>query len=219
MDMSNNRNKLTVITTAPQKRSYGDFDKWMEIVTDLSEWREEIYQKLDKLGEQQPSRLDVVQAELIAERYTDSELETLLWKWREGEDWYNRPELYDDQGGVKHQIVSEQVGLLVGSFRNVWSHSPEVYTRMLIEEIYITRVDAPVLESAFRRIRRTLKRLPESPAEALQIIQEEQKRDWDLAAGYDSSDPAKIAKDFCGLRDNLVEAIAEAKSKLAKGTN
>jgi hypothetical protein len=210
-----NRNKLTVITTAPKKRSYGDFDEWMKIVVDLSEWRAEIWEMCDTL-EQQPNRIEVVKAALIAKRYTDHDIETMLVRWKSGDDWYNHPELYDDQGGVKHQIVSEQVALLVGSFRNVWSHSPEVYTRMLIAEIYLTRVNACVLESVCRSIRRTLKRLPDSPAEALQMIEEEQKLDLDLRHD-DSDDLAEIVKEFCELRDNLLEAIAEAKRKLAKG--
>jgi hypothetical protein len=48
------------------------------------------------------------------------------------------------------------------------------------------------------------------------MIEEEQKLDLDLRHD-DSDDLAEIVKEFCELRDNLLEAIAEAKRKLAKG--
>jgi hypothetical protein len=43
---------------------------------------------------------------------------------------------------LTRRAVAEQVALLVGSYPNALPHSPEVYTRMLVEEILAADTDA-----------------------------------------------------------------------------
>ena len=73
---------------------YG-FDKWVEIAVALSEWREKMWQACDDL-EQEPCRTGIILAQALVDRYTDHDLETMLLKWKAGDDWYNRSELYDN---------------------------------------------------------------------------------------------------------------------------
>jgi hypothetical protein len=157
-------------------------------------------------------------AESVMGDYTDEQIIALMAKFKAGEDWYNRPELYDkleDQpgwGGVTFDVVAQQMALLIGSFPNCGPHNPECYTRLLIDEIYSSQPNAVSLESACRHWRRTERFVPTS-AEVLQCIRDEDHRWCERWECMDAtSDRSPIV-----WRKWLQEAIDDTKAKLAKG--
>jgi hypothetical protein len=71
---------------------------------------------------------------------------------------------------LSRRVVSEQVSLLIGGFPNTGSvGSPEVYTKMLVEEIIVANPSAMALESVCRQLRRTKTFLP-AIAEVLEVL-------------------------------------------------
>jgi hypothetical protein len=125
-------------------------------------------------------------------------------------EFFERDELYEETKEAKpnllnchttrqlsRRVVSEQVGLLIGSFPNAAPHSPEVYTRMLIEEIYAANPCASVLEATCREIRRTKTFVP-AIAEVMQVLQKNAEEwrerlevfDDDIAAWHRDIDKA-----------------------------
>src|SRR5262249_2786879 len=64
------------------------------------------------------------------------------------------------------------VAALIGAFPNAGPHSPEMFTKMLIEEIIATKPHPIVLESACREIRRTKTFVPVI-AELLKVLNEQ----------------------------------------------
>jgi hypothetical protein len=68
--------------------------------------------------------------------------------------------------------VSEQVSMLIGSFPNANPSSPEMYARILIEEIVAANPSASGLEATCRQIRRTATWLP-TVAELLKVLREQ----------------------------------------------
>jgi hypothetical protein len=52
---------------------------------------------------------------------------------------------------------------LIGGFPNASPHAPEVYTRLLVEEIVAANPDAVALEATCREIRRTKTFAPSIP--------------------------------------------------------
>ena len=102
--------------------------------------------------------------------------------------------------------------MLVGSFPNAGPHDAQGYTRMLIEEIYASEPGACVLESACRRIRRTMK-FPPSIAEFLKVLDEEGSRwcnRWEACDTSNGNDPSQW---YLQQREWLKQQIAEIKAK------
>ena len=138
-------------------------------------------------------------AEVLVWRY-DEKLGGKWWKWCEdstlamiaefnaGLEFFNREDFYQRTKVAKRdllnrhthrqltrRVVSEQVGLLIGSFPNGVPNSPEVYTRMLIEEIFAANPSAVALEATCREIRRTKTFVP-AVAEVLKVLKE--RAEW-----------------------------------------
>jgi hypothetical protein len=217
------KNKLTVIQAQPPAldtpRSYEDFDQWCLIANRLGEWKtemEELEERYNKPGYKLSSSL-ISFHQSVADQYSDKRLDTMLAEWQAGEDWYIRKELYDQKsnGGwrLKREVVSQQVALLIGSFPNAGPHNGEVYTRMLIEEIYRQDPCPCELESACRRIRRTMT-FPPSIAEVIRVLDQEGSKwceRWDVM----DDGAAKTGEYFRRCRDRLKAFIAKAKEELA----
>jgi hypothetical protein len=99
-------------------------------------------------------------------------------------NYYERDEVYerrrradgDDHEIVSRRFVTEQVALLVGGFTQS-PPSPDVYTRMLVEEIRAVRPSASAVEATCRVIRRTSTFLP-AAAEVLKVLHDQEKL-WD----------------------------------------
>jgi vacuolar-type H+-ATPase subunit I/STV1 len=87
---------------------------------------------------------------------------------------FNPDEAYDEDYQITKAQVSKHVSLLVGSFPNANPADPEVYTKMLIEEIMAAEPSVVSLESACRSIRRSAKFLP-TISEVLEALKEESK--------------------------------------------
>src|SRR5262245_17605786 len=175
--------KITVVkpATVPattEPREYRDFDDYRRAAESFLHAYSEIidaYEERNKKSEQLNYMID-----LFADR--------LMSRYREfdrGRQYYERPELYSKTKKEKpdllnchtnrvisRRMVSEQVGLLIGSFPNSTPHSPEVYTKLLIEEIIAANPQASVLESTCRDLRRTKKFAP-TVAEVLEVLQEQ----------------------------------------------
>ena len=192
--MSTNR-KLAVVsrTTLPPQRDYADFDQWVTMLDRMNVfWQELFFAAPDEDGQK------------LVKQFTREQLVEALGKIKAGHDWYSRDELFDGE----RKFVSDQVALLLGSFPNAVPHSPEVYTRMLIEEICNAKPHPCELESACRRIRRTMK-FPPSSAEVLEVLEEEGSQwigRWELFETGDDLDPRILV-----YYDKLVKAIAQAK--------
>jgi hypothetical protein len=113
----------------------------------------------------------------------------LLVKFFATVEAFDRPEFYQETeqsqpdllncyriNQIKRCVVSDQVGLLIGSFPNGTPNSPEVYTKFLIEEIVAANPSVIALEATCREIRRTKKFLP-AIVEVLDILRN-QARWW-----------------------------------------
>jgi hypothetical protein len=84
----------------------------------------------------------------------------------------------DDDGdcNLKKSVVSKRLGVLIGSFPNAVPHSPEVYMKMLVEEVAaFPGLDTIILESACREIARTCKFAP-SLSEVLEVLKKHYER-------------------------------------------
>jgi hypothetical protein len=97
---------------------------------------------------------------------------------------FNRPEFYQETElrpnlldcwtphQIRRDVVSDQIGLLIGGFPNGTPNSPEVYTKLMIEEIVAANPSMIALEATCRKIRRTKKFLP-AIVEVLDILREQ----------------------------------------------
>jgi len=105
----------------------------------------------------------------------------LLVKFFATVDAFDRPEFYQQAehrpdinncwtgAQIKRRVVSDQVGLLIGSFPNGTPNSPAVYMKLLVEEIIVANPRVIPLEATCREIRRTKTFLP-AIAEVLSIL-------------------------------------------------
>jgi hypothetical protein len=225
----------------PEKREYGEFDKFVENVDTLSdvsdrishyedrvcgvkfEWvnkAEHVYLDLDEAKKQILAAKSSVQ---LARRALTSEFawaQKLMKRCKRDEKWYDRMELYDKKGKGKRtkeilsrRVVSEQMALLVSCIPNTKPGSPEVFGRMLTEEIYARSPNACVLESACRDMRRTKKFLTIAEMyEALDKAQEQWSSRWDVLT-WDIDETREQLEKFVAMTE---AEIVEAEAKLAE---
>jgi hypothetical protein len=131
---------------AKRKREFRDFDDFVKTA-------EALVCRADSVLPQFGS------SDLKAEYLLDYGSRLMLEEFFSGVDFYSRPELYRQRKRelpdlrnvhttrqITQRTVSEQVGLLIGSFPNGTPNSPEVYSKMLIEEIVAANPSAIVLE-------------------------------------------------------------------------
>src|SRR5262249_39932432 len=121
--------------------------------------------------------------------------------------WYDRDELYEGRGKpLSRRVVSEQMALLAASLPNAKPSSPKVFGRSLIEEVYAANVNAIVLESACRRVRRTEEWLTIATVlKAIKIENSAWADRWDV-----------LDWDADIVRRDLEQAIAESESAITK---
>jgi hypothetical protein len=202
--MSKSNTKLTVVPpNEPQQvglhqRRYSDFDAFTRTADALVDYYELIATALPSMTGRKVSR---GYAEQVASRYSRAQLEAMVAKVEDGYAFYNRDELHEPGGNfkVKRRVVAEQVAILIGAFPNAGPHSPEAYTKLLIEEIVAaTGYDAVMLEAACRKIRRTMKFVP-TIAEMLDALTNQPELDV-RSATYTAVIP---------LHDELLELIAK----------
>jgi hypothetical protein len=201
------------------KRDYADFDEFVNIADRMVVGYEDAYrigEAIEKcLDEGKPlgSVIDLGQRVMRnKERYLK-----LYEQFRAYELIYDDEDRFYEKGGkriIKRRFVAEQVALLIGSFPNANPHSPEVYSKMLIEEIVADRPHAIVLESACRHIRRNEKfKFPPAISEVLKVIDEQDSRwcaRWE--AGADHDDEGGIP----GVFEHLEGVLPKAKEAYAK---
>jgi hypothetical protein len=135
---------------------------------------------------------------------------------------YNDEKRFYEKGGkwvIQKRIVTEKVAVLIGSFPNAKPHSPEVYSRALVEEVIAAKPHAIVLESACRHLRRDKKyKFLPAISEVLEVI-DEQGSLWcpRWEAGADENDEGGgIPWAFQRLESLLPEAKAVVEKRKAE---
>jgi hypothetical protein len=215
------------------KLDYVDFDDAVAAGDDLVVYIQKVEEVFAKLGQSSERvlrncwRCDDDYAKREAKNEHDENIATarslatelprmrdLLTKFKEVEAFYNRPSSYDKNGHLTRRVISEQVALLLASLPTVNPGSPEVFSRMMIEEIRARKTDACVLESAMRRCRRTMKFV--SITEVLDAIKQE-TRGWLKRAILTDGTVDEIISHWAELLEppDLESRIAEHKAEYA----
>jgi hypothetical protein len=109
---------------------------------------------------------------------------------------------------ITRRVVTEKVGLLIGSFPNAGPHNPEAYMGMMIEEIIAANPSASGLEATCRELRRT-KNFAPSTAEVLKELHKQEAELWGECLCIWEDDIEWWVKE----RERLIEA---AKAKQAQ---
>ena len=194
-------------------------------VKDKREWRE--FDDFARLAEEVQHYADLA----LGDKMVLWEAEYALANWRgverifqqytKAREFYERDDLYQvtkhsrrnllnvsTHSQITRRVVSVQVGLLIGSFPNATPNSPEVYTRMLIEEVVAANPSASALEATCRQIRRTMRFAP-TIAELLGVLRQQQET-WSEHLGIGEDDIEY-------WREELAERVAQAKPKQLEG--
>jgi hypothetical protein len=170
--------------TAPA-RAYRDFDDLAHAADTLMKWAADEWAAQEK-DEEIPDwrrvsvnaiRNELGQYEALGEFFERDELYDIgkrLPRYYKGDDC---PVWCDHQ--LKRKVVAEQVAMLIGSFPTGTPSAPEVYTKLMIEEIIAANPSAMALESTCRQIRRTKTFLP-AISEVLEALREHEKRWSDI---------------------------------------
>ena len=177
------------VSTDPAYVEFDAFVKQCEHFATYCKQLTDAYETFDYLTELTSQKLADVEA-LIKRRNRAS-----VAKWadsiRAGRAIYESDNLFEPIGRdeyprrLKRSFIAHQVALLLGSFSNCGSHNPEVYTAMLVDEVYAAQFDsAIVIEIAFRKWRREQEWIPSSPAQLLKAIRIEVER-WNNTARFD----------------------------------
>jgi hypothetical protein len=221
------KKNLTVIKNkndndnAPTKqvRDYADFDRWVEHAERLSGYLKNIGEEAEECEEKK--EVWFLQHALRG-KYSREKLKAELEKYYDWYEVYDPDDAYDRPDGrwqLKRHIIAEQVGLLIGSFPNGVPHNPEIYMRMLVEELAAAHARAPELESACRYIRRNHTFIP-APAEFLTVLKKMGSRWADLYGFIEPADwiedrEARI-KDTLDRHDEQIAEITAAVAALEK---
>jgi hypothetical protein len=184
---------------------YDAFDNWILTIADLSEWRDQVKKMLANLAEIEAEKPEVVRSTLdMADRWVRryaALIEKMLLEWQKDRDWFDRDELYNDEGGVKREHLAYKIISMDRSYNFALG---EKYTLPMIDALYGKRINPCVLEIAIRHIRDNEIRQPNSSAVMFKIIKEATKDYVDF--GEDA------INEFRKLRDELQAAIAKAKT-------
>src|SRR5262245_30453033 len=90
--------------------------------------------------------------------------------------YFERAELYaGDYDELKRHVVAQHIAILLGAYPNAGPHNPEIYTRVLVEDVHAAKPSASALEATCRKLRRTSKFVP-TVAELLAVLAEEKER-------------------------------------------
>jgi hypothetical protein len=126
------------------------------------------------------------------------------WRWLECDDNYEGP---SDRRVVSADLVTAHVALLIGSFPSGAPASPDVFTRLMIEEILCLEVSASRIELAVRTLIRTRTFLP-SIAEVLAAIRAAHVAEWGEGGfAIDEGEPL-----VCWARRAVAQAVMAAKA-------
>lgn len=183
--------RSAVVKPAPP--AYAEFDRFAELADKLAEAHRQIDKVLEALVLCDEAPNDLARDIERAERHLKDrpKLEKLLARFKAAEKFYDRDELYeqryvddDHPQMIGEKFVSDQLTLLVGAFPNSVPHSPEVFTKMLFEEVKAYNPHAIILESACRVLRREKNFVP-TVAEMLKALKEEDARWCDRWAATD----------------------------------
>jgi hypothetical protein len=112
---------------------------------------------------------------------------------------------------ITRRVVTEKVGLLIGSFPNAGPHNPEAYMGMMIEEIIAANPSASALEATCRELRRT-KNFAPSTAEVLKELHKQEAELWGECLCIWEDDIEWWVKE----RERLIEAAKAREAKEAE---
>jgi hypothetical protein len=239
-------------------RTYADFDEMIRVIDmldlhwqrlnkcseELSEVIGTIQETLENKPPLTPSQKQIDDASLwvlaaksaVTQSTLDDgqrmvDLGTIAAKMRADVAFYERDELWEDRdhGVISRELVSDAIGILVGSYPNTNPHSPKVYTAMLIEEAIAAKPNPIIFEAACRRWRRTEKFAP-SPSEFLKVMakisSEWGERDrWSVTETHDDgvqpienlikNDRLSLAEDI-EVAEALLTSIEEKRAEATK---
>jgi hypothetical protein len=94
-----------------------------------------------------------VEAEALLAERSREKLAAKVAKVVDDWDFYDRDELYDEQGTQRRlarRIICEQMAALIGAYANAAPHAPEAYAAMMVEELVAANPNAIELEAACR---------------------------------------------------------------------
>ena len=159
---------------AKPKREYRDFDDYVRAAELLDRYAAYAYDE-----EKQEGRWIRHETALAVYREWDAAFEHFERDDQYEQTKHKKPDLLGAHTDrvIKQRFVSEQAAIPIGSFPNANPSSPEMYLRMLVEEIIAANPRASALEATCRHIRRTATWLP-TVAEFLKVLRTEMER-WE----------------------------------------
>ena len=194
------------------KREYYDFDAYAEAARMLRMRSDQIFGSGD---ERSPRRRD-----LPFDRPVVDDLDHWYAKFDAGREHYEREELYSttktrgDLLGVcgmpelTRRVITEKIGLLIGSFPNSSPHDAETYMGMLTEEVFAANPRASALEATCRDLRRTQKFAP-AIAEVLATLRK-QAETWSEVLYIRDDDIAYWKETVAAMRKGESESDDDA---------
>jgi hypothetical protein len=208
---------VTPLPAKAVKIPYAAFDKYAELAKQLGKECRELHHALQNVYSHcPPDQLTAGEQALDRyERFTRARIE----KFYNSAERFDPEGAYDDDGTITKATASIHVSMLVGSFPNANPSDPEVYVKMLIEEVMAFEcLTVTYLELAFRSIRRSAKFLP-TISEVLEELKKQEdlwdKRTWDIARADITAKNLREKLDAEKLRRETETKAREERKRLA----
>jgi hypothetical protein len=202
--------------TRPPERPYADFDKWQKTEHKLEQIGDALCKAIDLLDDTDPITQSVTsRAEYSLNVNKREQIEKLLAAYEAGHAWYERDELYEkDEDGISHlsrRVIVTRIAMWLGAFPCA-PHSPEVFSRHVVEEVVVDDTSNTRLELACRATVRTRK-FPEIAALIEALHDRGESNDYSFGMG-DLTELRDGVPFILWLYDDLTRKVAEAKASL-----
>jgi hypothetical protein len=149
-------------------------------------------------------------AEALLFRFSAEELDEAVKEFERGWRFFERDDVFEgpsDHRVLSIEFITSRVALLIGGFPSGSPASPEVFTRMMIEEVCCLEASASRVELAVKTLLRAKTFLP-SIAEVLAAIRATHMATW--GEGGFETDEGEVL--LCWARRSLAKAVAAAKA-------
>lgn len=204
--------KPVKVPAVEAKREWRDFDAFVRLAGELIRIAD-----LGLAGDPMTQAAEIWRAKNLLANWET--VERMYRRYDKAREFYEREELYEmtkqpqqnlvgthTRYQLTRRVVSEQVAMLIGSFPNSTPHSPEMYTRMLVEEIVTANPSATALEATCRQIKRTMKFVPTIAELLVMLFDQQMICDNRSDVGED---------DIAYWREQLAKRVAQAKPSAA----
>jgi len=149
-------------------------------------------------------------AEALLFRFSADELNQAVEEFERGWRFFERDDIFEgpsDHRVLSIEFVTSRVALLIGGFPSGSPASPDVFTRLMIEEVHSLEASASRVELAVKTLLRTKTFLP-SIAEVLAAIRDAQVAVWG-EGGFEIDDGEPL---ICWARRAVAQAVIAAKA-------